>query len=88
MASKLRLSALERPQKETSRVIVISMQVVPDKRGTLEDRLHLSQAVYRQLPGDDLTACGERREMIYKWRPEGLRNRLCHIKSKGDKRLK
>lgn len=59
MAPQLRLSALERPQEETSGVIVISVQVVPDEGGALEDRLHLSQAVYRQFPGDDLTACGE-----------------------------
>ena len=62
MASQLRLSALKRPQEETSGVIVISVQVVPDERGALEDRLHLSQTVYRQFPGDDLTACGAESE--------------------------
>ena len=59
MAPQLRLSALERPQEQTSGVVVISVKVVPDKRGALEDRLHLTQAVYRQFPGDDLTACGQ-----------------------------
>lgn len=62
MAPQLRLSALKRPQEETSGVVVISMQVVPDERGALEDRLHLSQAVYRQFPRDDLAACGSERE--------------------------
>lgn len=57
MASQLRLSALKWPQEETSGVIVISVQVVPDEWGALEDRLHLSQAVYRQFPGDYLIAC-------------------------------
>ena len=47
VAPQLRLSTLERPQEETSGVIVISVQIVPDEWGALEDRLHLSQAVYR-----------------------------------------
>lgn len=49
VALKLRLSTFEWPQEETSGVIVIGMQVVPDQRGALEDRLHLHQAVYRQF---------------------------------------
>lgn len=64
MASELRLSALKRPQEETSGVIVISVQVVPDERGALEDRLHLSQAVYRQFPGDYFTACESERKRL------------------------
>lgn len=59
MAPQLRLSALKRPEEETPGVVVVSVQVVPDERGALEDRLHLSQAVSGQFPGDDLTACGE-----------------------------
>lgn len=62
MVLQLRLSALKRPQEKTSRVIIISVQVVPDERGALEDRLQLCQAVYRQFPGDDLTACGAESE--------------------------
>lgn len=58
VALQLRLSALERPQEETPGVIVIGVQVVPDERRALQDRLHLRQAVCRQLPRDDLTACG------------------------------
>lgn len=46
MASEFRLPALERPQEETSGVIVVGVQVVPDERGALKDRLHLSEAVY------------------------------------------
>lgn len=59
MAPQPRLSALKGPQEEASGVIVIGMQIVPDERRPLEDRLDLSQAVYGQFPGDDLTACGE-----------------------------
>lgn len=58
MAPQLRLSALKGPQEETPGVIVISVQVVPDEWGALEDGLHLGQAIDGQLPGDDLTACG------------------------------
>lgn len=58
MAPQPRLSALERPQEEASGVIVVGVQIVPDERRPLEDRLDLGQAVYRQFPGNDLTACG------------------------------
>ncbi|KAG7243245.1 hypothetical protein INR49_011684 [Caranx melampygus] len=47
VAPQLRLPTLERPQEETSGVIVVCVQVVPDEWGALEDRLHLSQAVHR-----------------------------------------
>ena len=50
VAPQLRLSALKRPQEETSGVVVVRVQIVPDEGGALEDRLHLRQAVYRQLP--------------------------------------
>lgn len=62
VAPQLRLSTLERPQEETSGIVVISVQVVPDERGALEDRFHLSQAVYRKFPRDDLIACRTERE--------------------------
>ena len=62
MAPQLRLPAFKRPQEETSGVVVISVQVVPDERRALEDRFHLGQAVDRQLPGDDLSACVTERE--------------------------
>lgn len=45
MAPELRFSALERPQEEASGVVVVGVQVVPDERGALEDRLHLRQIV-------------------------------------------
>lgn len=56
VAPDLRLPAFERTQEQTSGVVVVGVQVVPDERRSLEDRLHLSQAVHRQLLGDDLTA--------------------------------
>lgn len=45
VASKSRLPALKRAQEEAPGVIVVSVQVVPDEWGSLEDRLHLSEAV-------------------------------------------
>lgn len=60
---QLRISTLEGPQEEASGVVIVSVQVVPDERGALEDRLHLRQAVRRQFPGDDLTACGVREKV-------------------------
>ncbi|TNN50501.1 hypothetical protein EYF80_039311 [Liparis tanakae] len=56
------LPALEGPQEEAPGVVVVGVQVVPDERRALEDRLHLGQAVHGQLPGDDLAACGPRAE--------------------------
>lgn len=85
VALQLRLSALERPQEEAPGVIVVCVQVVPDEGRALEDRLHLCQAVYRQFPGDDFTACGGMSDGkgVDMWNPKSLRNRLCHIQIRG-----
>lgn len=45
MVPQLRLATLKGPQEEASGVVVIGVQIVPDKWGPLEDRLHLSQGV-------------------------------------------
>lgn len=64
VVSNLWLPALEGSKEETSGVIVVGVQVVPDQRRALEDWLHLDQAVYREFPGDDFTAWEDWREML------------------------
>lgn len=66
MVLKLRLSTLKGPQKQASGVIVICVQIVPDKWGALEDWLHLSQGFQWEFPGNDLTACGKRKPSAQK----------------------